>query len=109
MLCHRVVPGAVVVEGPWFNTAAGETWVDAHLLPVPDASLDAMSLIAPGCFRGAVVIGRPCLGQPTDVAAALVESTEVSLAVGWPGHHTSRPRNGVGGGARSGEIRTAHE
>lgn len=82
MLCHGVMPGAVVVEGPWFNTAAGETWVDAHLLPVPDASLDAMSLIAPGCFRGAVVIGRPCLGQPTDVAAALVESTEVSLAVG---------------------------
>ncbi|MEW2066278.1 peptidase C39 family protein [Streptomyces sp. NPDC007346] len=59
VLCHGVVPGAVVVEDPWFNTAAGESWVDAHLLPVPDASLDAMSLVGEGRVRGAVRIGRP--------------------------------------------------
>ncbi|MFE7455639.1 peptidase C39 family protein [Streptomyces sp. NPDC057554] len=58
VLCHGVVPGAVVVEDPWFNAAAGETWVDAHLLPVPDGSLDAMSLVGPDRVRGAVRIGH---------------------------------------------------
>ncbi|MFI1187194.1 peptidase C39 family protein [Streptomyces californicus] len=58
VLCHGAVPGAVVVEDPWFNTAAGETWVDAHLLPVADASLDAMSLLGDEArVRGAVLIG----------------------------------------------------
>ncbi len=57
VLCHGAVPGAVVVEDPWFNTAAGETWVDAHLLPVADASLDAMSLLRGEVrVRGAVLI-----------------------------------------------------
>lgn len=70
VLCHGGVPGAVVVEDPWFNTAAGETWVDAHLLPIPDASLDSMSLIAPESFRGAVVIGRPLLDQPDTMVTA---------------------------------------
>ncbi|MFJ8793784.1 peptidase C39 family protein [Streptomyces sp. NPDC102462] len=59
VLCHGVVPGAVVIEDPWANAAAGDTWVDAHLLPVPDASLDAMSTISPDPFRGAVIIGGP--------------------------------------------------
>ncbi|MFB8215658.1 peptidase C39 family protein [Streptomyces anulatus] len=78
VLCHGVVPGAVVIEDPWFNTAAGETWVDAHLLPVPDASLDAMSLIAPGRFRGAVAIGRPLLDPPgIDVASGQKEARAV--------------------------------
>ncbi|WP_428986105.1 peptidase C39 family protein [Streptomyces pyxinae] len=59
VLCHGAVPGAVLIEDPWAEAAAGDTWVDAHLLPVPDSSLDAMSLISPGPFRGAVVIGPP--------------------------------------------------
>ncbi|UPZ34467.1 peptidase C39 family protein [Streptomyces sp. LRE541] len=77
VLCHGVVPGAVVIEDPWANAATGDTWVDAHLLPVPDRSLDTMSSMATGgtggtgagdaadagdsagSFRGAVVIGRP--------------------------------------------------
>ncbi|RLV68491.1 acetyltransferase [Streptomyces sp. CBMAI 2042] len=60
VLCHGAVPGAVVVDDPWFTTAAGESWVDAHLLPVPDGSLDAMSLVGQERgrdFRGAVRIG----------------------------------------------------
>ncbi|MGV9388321.1 peptidase C39 family protein [Streptomyces olivaceus] len=61
VLCHAVVPGAVVLEDPWFNTGAGDTWADAHLLPVADASLDAMSLLTDRPFRGAVRIGRPAL------------------------------------------------
>ncbi|MFJ4915196.1 peptidase C39 family protein [Streptomyces sp. NPDC088726] len=59
VLCHGAVPGAIVIEDPWANAATGDTWVDAHLLPVPDASLDTMSVIAPEDFRGAVTIGRP--------------------------------------------------
>ncbi|MEU0380264.1 peptidase C39 family protein [Streptomyces cyaneofuscatus] len=57
VLCHGAVPGAVVVDDPWFTTAAGETWVDAHLLPVPDGSLDAMALVGQDGVRGAVRIG----------------------------------------------------
>jgi hypothetical protein len=59
VLCHGAVPGAVVIEDPWADAATGDTWVDAHLLPVPDRSLDAMSLLAPDRFRGAVTLGQP--------------------------------------------------
>ncbi|MEV1022946.1 peptidase C39 family protein [Streptomyces sp. NPDC050264] len=59
VLCHGTVPGAVVIEDPWANAATGDTWVDAHLLPVPDPSLDTMSVISPEDFRGAVTIGDP--------------------------------------------------
>lgn len=59
VLCHGVVPGAVVIDDPWANATTGDTWVDAHLLPVPDTSLDTMSAIAPEGFRGAVAIGTP--------------------------------------------------
>ncbi|MEV8228761.1 peptidase C39 family protein [Streptomyces sp. NPDC079167] len=58
VLCHGTVPGAVVIEDPWAQAAAGDTWVDAHLLPVPDPSLDAMSVLSADRFRGAVAIGR---------------------------------------------------
>ncbi|MFI6859987.1 peptidase C39 family protein [Streptomyces sp. NPDC050421] len=59
VLCHGVVPGAVVIDDPWANVATGDTWVDAHLLPVPDPSLDTMSTMSPEGFRGAVTIGHP--------------------------------------------------
>ncbi|MFD0020263.1 peptidase C39 family protein [Streptomyces sp. NPDC058382] len=59
VLCHGVVPGAVVIEDPWANADTGDTWVDAHLLPVPDLALDTMSAISADGFRGAVTIGRP--------------------------------------------------
>ncbi|MFH9038347.1 peptidase C39 family protein [Streptomyces sp. NPDC017966] len=59
VLCHGTVPGAVVIEDPWADAATGDTWVDAHLLPVPDPSLDTMSALSAERFRGAVTIGRP--------------------------------------------------
>ncbi|MFD5631991.1 peptidase C39 family protein [Streptomyces sp. NPDC127072] len=65
VLCHGAVPGTVVIEDPWANTDTGDTWVDAHLLPVADASLDTMSTLSPlspDRFHGAVVIGRPSPG-----------------------------------------------
>ncbi|WNI33784.1 peptidase C39 family protein [Streptomyces sp. ITFR-6] len=68
VLCHGAVPGAIVIEDPWANATTGDTWVDAHLLPVPDASLDTMSVISPEGLRGAVTIGRP---QARDAAPSL--------------------------------------
>ncbi len=59
VLCHGAVPGAVVIDDPWANAATGDTWVDAHLLPVSDASLDTMSTLSADRFRGAVTIGHP--------------------------------------------------
>ncbi|MYT73548.1 MULTISPECIES: peptidase C39 family protein [unclassified Streptomyces] len=58
VLCHGTVPGAVVIEDPWANASNGDTWVDAHLLPVADASLDAMAAVSTERARGAVTIGR---------------------------------------------------
>lgn len=57
VLCHATVPGAVVLEDPWIGTAAGETWVDAHLLPVADGALDDMSRMEDAGYRAAVRIG----------------------------------------------------
>ncbi|MHB9757166.1 peptidase C39 family protein [Streptomyces sp. BYX5S] len=57
VLCHGTVPGAVVIEDPWSSTATGDTWVDAHLLPVPDHALDTMATVSTEGFRGAVTIG----------------------------------------------------
>ncbi|THA29588.1 acetyltransferase [Streptomyces sp. A1277] len=70
VLCHGVVPGAVVIEDPWANAPTGDTWVDAHLLPVPDASLDAMSTMSPEGFRGAVTLGHPRRRAASPPAAA---------------------------------------
>ncbi|MGW7291015.1 peptidase C39 family protein [Streptomyces xiamenensis] len=58
VLCHGTVPGAVVIEDPWANAATGDTWVDAHLLPVPDTALETMSAVSADPFHGAVTIGR---------------------------------------------------
>ncbi|MFJ9427322.1 peptidase C39 family protein [Streptomyces sp. NPDC101249] len=57
VVCHGVVPGAVLIDDPWSHAPAGDTWVDAHLLPVPDGSLDTMSTLGEDGFRGAVRIG----------------------------------------------------
>ncbi|MBM7440547.1 peptidase C39 family protein [Streptomyces sp. HB132] len=62
VLCHGTVPGAVVIEDPWADAAKGDTWVDAHLLPVADPSLDEMSAVSADGFHGAVAIGRPRRG-----------------------------------------------
>lgn len=70
VLCHGVVPGAVVIDDPWANAATGDTWVDAHLLPVPDRSLDTMSTMSPGGFRGAVTVSHPQEGSASPAAPA---------------------------------------
>ncbi len=57
VLCHAVLPGAIVVEDPWTAAASGDSWVDAHLLPIADAELDAMAALEHDGYRGAVRIG----------------------------------------------------
>ncbi|MEE2041357.1 peptidase C39 family protein [Nocardiopsis sp. CT-R113] len=64
VLCHGAVPGAVVIEDPWTNDTTGDTWVDAHLLPVSDSALDEMSAMGQDGYRGAVGIGTPQGGRP---------------------------------------------
>ncbi|MGM1017289.1 MAG: peptidase C39 family protein [Actinomycetota bacterium] len=60
VLCHAVTPGALVIEDPWSGATTGDTWVDAHLLPISDDALDAMSVLDDQRFRGVVRIGaRP--------------------------------------------------
>jgi hypothetical protein len=59
VLAHSVLADVVVIEDPWFNPATGDTWVDAHLLPIAAASLDAMSQIERDGFRGAVRLPPP--------------------------------------------------
>ncbi|MFD0856059.1 peptidase C39 family protein [Actinomadura adrarensis] len=59
VLCHAAVPGAVVIEDPWTNDTTGDTWVDAHLLPVPDSAFDEMSAMEKDRYRAAVNIRTP--------------------------------------------------
>ena len=56
VLCHAVAGDALVIEDPWSGPTTGDTWVDAHLLPVSDAALDAMSTLEDERFRGVVRI-----------------------------------------------------
>lgn len=62
ILCHGLAGdggdggdgAAIVVEDPWVETSNGDTWVDAHLLPIRPAELDAMSTMEEDGYRGAV-------------------------------------------------------
>lgn len=54
--CHAVLPGVIVVDDPWAGVATGDTWVDAHLLPVTDALLDEMSALENDGYRGVIRI-----------------------------------------------------
>lgn len=59
ILCHGTVPGAVVVEDPWVSADLGESWVDAHMMPIADPTLDVMSIMEDGRYRAAVIISQP--------------------------------------------------
>ena len=56
VLCHGVIEGAIVIEDPWTSAKTGDTWVDAHLLPIPDAGLDAMASLGTNGHRGVIRI-----------------------------------------------------
>lgn len=48
----------VVIEDPWFGAEVGETWVDAHELPIRASDLDRMVAWGPAQYRGVVFLGR---------------------------------------------------
>lgn len=51
---HGAVDGALVVDDPWTDAEFGETWVDAHELPIRDADLEAMAVW--GGYRAMLVL-----------------------------------------------------
>ncbi|GAA1862293.1 peptidase C39 family protein [Microbacterium koreense] len=53
---HAVVGDCVVIEDPWINVDAGETWVDTHELPVPPADLDRLVRWGETGYRGVIFI-----------------------------------------------------
>ncbi|MGW8481904.1 peptidase C39 family protein [Microbacterium sp. NPDC055903] len=57
LLCHAAVRGALIAEDPWTSGATGDTWLDAHLLPIADSSLDEMAALEEDGYRGVVRIG----------------------------------------------------
>ena len=45
---------AVIVEDPWINVDAGETWVDTHELPVLPDALDRLVRWGADGYRGVI-------------------------------------------------------
>lgn len=58
VLAHGATDGVVVVDDPWISANWGETWVDAHELPVATSELDRMVAWGADGYRGVVFI-RP--------------------------------------------------
>ena len=54
IVAHAVVGDAVIVEDPWINVDAGETWVDTHELPVLPDALDRLVRWGADGYRGVV-------------------------------------------------------
>lgn len=54
IVAHAVVGDAVVVEDPWINVEAGETWVDTHELPVLPAALEELVRWGAAGYRGVI-------------------------------------------------------
>jgi hypothetical protein len=58
VLGHAAADGVVVIEDPWIAASWGETWVDAHELPIALADLDRMLAWGVEGYRGVVFIRR---------------------------------------------------
>ena len=58
VLGHAAADGVVVIEDPWIAASWGETWVDAHELPIALADLDRMLAWGEEGYRGVVFIRR---------------------------------------------------
>ncbi|WP_127820313.1 peptidase C39 family protein, partial [Microbacterium sp. CPCC 204701] len=54
IVAHAVAGDAVVVEDPWINVEAGETWVDTHELPIQPADLDLLVRWSDDAYRGVI-------------------------------------------------------
>lgn len=58
VLAHAAADGVVVIDDPWISATWGETWVDAHELPVSTADLDRMLAWGDEGYRGVVFVTR---------------------------------------------------
>jgi len=58
VLAHAAADGVVVIDDPWISATRGETWVDAHELPVTTADLDRMLAWGDEGYRGVVFVRR---------------------------------------------------
>ncbi len=54
IFAHAVVGGAVIVEDPWINVEAGESWVDTHEMPVHPDDLDSLVRWGADGYRGVI-------------------------------------------------------
>ncbi len=58
VLAHSVEDGVVIIDDPTISSAWGETWVDAHELPIPIDELDRMIAWGDDGYRGVVFVRR---------------------------------------------------
>lgn len=58
VLAHAAGDGVVVIQDPWISSDEGETWVDAHELPIATPDLDRMVAWGPTGYRGVVFVSR---------------------------------------------------
>lgn len=58
VLAHAAADGVVIIDDPWISASWGETWVDAHELPVSFADLDGMLAWGDDGYRGVVFVTR---------------------------------------------------
>jgi hypothetical protein len=58
VLAHSVERGLVIVDDPTISSSWGETWVDAHEIPISLGSLDRMIAWGDDGYRGVVFIRR---------------------------------------------------
>jgi hypothetical protein len=56
VLAHAAADGVVFISDPWISSTWGETWVDAHNLPVAIADLDRMLAWGSDGYRGVIFI-----------------------------------------------------
>ena len=59
VLAHTAADGVVLITDPWISVKWGESWVDAHEVPVAYAELDRMLAWGTDGYRGVVFLDRP--------------------------------------------------
>jgi hypothetical protein len=59
VLAHSVEQGLVIIDDPTISSTWGETWVDAHEIPISLETLDRMVAWGGDGYRGVVFIRRP--------------------------------------------------
>lgn len=56
ILVHRERDGVFLAQDPWIDATNGETWVDAHDLPLTADQLDGMARYGNPAYRGVILV-----------------------------------------------------